>query len=58
MNQSELFEKYSSLLKEKKKLRDDLLSMKDNLEILMADTPLFIGFAKKQIDKALQTLDS
>ena len=58
MNQSELFAKYSSLLKEKEKLRKDLLSMKDNLETLMADQPLFIGFARKQIDKALLAIDS
>lgn len=58
MNQDELWKKVDSLIEQKKKLRADLLSIKDNLETTMIDTPLFIGYARSQIDKTLQSLDS
>lgn len=58
MNQDELWKEVASIRDKKKKLRAELLSIKDNLGTIMADTPLFVGYAKSQIDKALNSLDS
>lgn len=57
-DQAEMWKKVDLLREDKKKLKAELLSMKDNLSEKLADTPLFISYARTQIDEMLKTLDS
>ncbi len=58
MNQSDLWKNVDLLIRRKKKLRNDLLLIRGNLEEIMADQPLFISYTKSQIDKMLNDLNS